>query len=108
MRTDKSGNSPHEENGWFPEQKLTRIEALRGMTIDPAYASFTEDILGSLEPGKKADFVVLGKDIMKVDDVKQVLDTKVLATVLDGEVVFGELKNGFSLCSGLKRRRWVF
>ncbi|KIK58361.1 hypothetical protein GYMLUDRAFT_45275 [Collybiopsis luxurians FD-317 M1] len=106
-RTDKSGNSPHGENGWFPEQKLTRVEALRGMTIDPAYASFAEDILGSLEPGKKADFVVLDKDIMKVDDIKQVLDTKVLATVLDGEVVFGKLKNGFSSGSGLKWRRWV-
>ncbi|KAF5389745.1 hypothetical protein D9757_005994 [Collybiopsis confluens] len=80
-----------------PEQKLTRIEALRGITIDPAYASFSEDILGSLEPGKKADFVVLDKDIMNID-IGQVLDTKVLATVLDGEVVFGDLPK--------KKRSW--
>ncbi|KAJ3992689.1 amidohydrolase family-domain-containing protein [Lentinula boryana] len=92
-RTDKSGNSPHGSDGWFPEQKLTRLEALRGMTIDPAYASFSESTLGSLEPGKKADFVVLSKDIMSVEDPKEVLKTRVLATALDGKVVFGQLVN---------------
>ncbi|KAJ3841739.1 amidohydrolase family-domain-containing protein [Lentinula raphanica] len=90
-RTDKSGNSPHGPGGWFPEQKLTRVEALRGITIDPAYASFSESTLGSLESGKKADFVILSKDIMTVEDPKEILNTKVLATVLDGEVVFGQL-----------------
>ncbi|KAH7872124.1 amidohydrolase family-domain-containing protein [Lentinula edodes] len=93
-RTDKSGNSPHGPNGWFPEQKLTRVEALRGMTIDPAYASFSESTLGSLEPGKKADFVVLSKDIMSVRDPREVLETKVLTTVLDGRVVFGKFVKG--------------
>lgn len=57
------------------------------MTIDPAYASFSEHVLGSLEPGKKADFVVLSKNIMKIPP-REVLETKVLATVLDGEVVY--------------------
>ena len=76
----------------FPEQRLTRLEALRGMTIDPAYASFTEEKLGSLEPGKRADYVVLSKDIMDVDlPLGEVMKTKVLATVMDGEVVFGEV-----------------
>ncbi|KAJ4467017.1 amidohydrolase 3, partial [Lentinula aciculospora] len=93
-RTDKAGDSPHGPNGWFPEQKLTREEALRGMTIDPAYASFTESTLGSLEPGKKADFVVLSKNIMTVEDPKKVLETRVLVTVLDGQVVFGKLPEG--------------
>lgn len=60
------------------------------MTIEPAYASFTENILGSLEPGKRADFVVLSQDIMTVP-AKKILATKVLATVIDGEIVFGKI-----------------
>jgi len=61
-----------------------------GMTIDPAYASFSEDILGSLEPGKKADYVVLSKDIIRIEP-REIPDVKVLATVMDGEVVYGKL-----------------
>jgi len=62
------------------------------MTIDPAYASFTEETLGSLEPGKRADYVILSKDIMDVDlPVGEVMETQVLATVMDGRVVFGEV-----------------
>jgi predicted amidohydrolase YtcJ len=60
------------------------------MTIDPAYASFTEKILGSLEVGKLADFVILSKDIMTVS-VSEILSTKVLGTVIDGKVVYGKL-----------------
>ena len=76
----------------FPDQRLTRLEALRGMTIDAAYASFTEDALGSLEPGKRADYVVLSKDIMDVDlEFGEVMETRVVATVIDGRVVFGEI-----------------
>ena len=60
------------------------------MTIDPAYASFTEKILGSLEVGKLADFVILSKDIMTVP-VSEILSTKVLSTVIDGKVVYGKL-----------------
>ncbi|ESK89828.1 amidohydrolase 3 [Moniliophthora roreri MCA 2997] len=86
-RVDKQGRSPHGPGGWFPEQKLTRLEALRGMTIEPAYASFSEDILGSLEKGKKADFVVLSEDIMEIP-AEKILEVNVHATVLDGEVVY--------------------
>ena len=60
------------------------------MTIDPAYASFTEDILGSIEPGKRADFVVLSQDIMEVP-AEEILETQVLATVMDGIVVYGKV-----------------
>jgi predicted amidohydrolase YtcJ len=60
------------------------------MTIDPAYASFTESTLGSLEPGKLADFVVLSQNIMSVEESK-ILDTKVIATVIDGKPVYGQL-----------------
>ncbi|KAJ7594738.1 amidohydrolase family-domain-containing protein [Mycena floridula] len=89
-RVGVDGKSPHGSGGWFPEQRLTRVEALRGMTIDPAYASFTESILGSLEPGKRADFVVLSQDIMTIT-ANEILGTKILATAIDGQVVFGAI-----------------
>jgi predicted amidohydrolase YtcJ len=60
------------------------------MTIDPAYASFTEDSLGSLVPGKRADYVVLSHDIMSIP-VDQILSTKVQATVIDGRPAFGQI-----------------
>ena len=61
------------------------------MTLDPAYASFSENELGSLERGKKADFVILDQDIMRID-MSKVLATKVEATVIDGEVLYGGIK----------------
>ena len=76
----------------FPDQRLTRLEALRGLTIDPAYASFTEATLGSLEPRKRADYVVLSRDIMDENtEVGEVMETRVVATVIDGRVVFGDI-----------------
>lgn len=75
----------------YPSEALTRVEALKGMTLDPAYASFSEHELGSLEKGKKADFVVLDQDIMQID-MSKVLSTKVEATVIDGEVLYGGIR----------------
>jgi cytosine/adenosine deaminase-related metal-dependent hydrolase len=72
----------------YPSEALTRPEALKGMTLDPAYASFSEHELGSLERGKKADFVVLDQDIMQIC-MSKVLSTKVEATVIDGQVLYG-------------------
>lgn len=74
----------------FPEERLTRDQALKGITYDAAYASFAEDDLGSLTPGKKADFVVFDKDIMTVPQSK-ILETRVKATVVDGKVAYGAL-----------------
>ncbi len=71
----------------YPSQKLTRMEALHGMTINTAFASFQENITGSLKAGKKADIVVWSKDLMKVDP-KEILETKVLATIVDGKVIY--------------------
>ena len=89
-RLSVDGTSPHGSAGWYPDQKLTREQALKGMTLDAAYASFAENDIGSLSPGKKADFVVLDKDIMTLP-VKEILNTNVVATVVDGTVVYGNL-----------------
>jgi len=78
------------EDGWMPEQRLTRAEALRGFTLDAAYAAFMEDEVGSLEPGKRADFVVLSHDIMTVPEA-EILDADVVATFLDGAAIYGGL-----------------
>jgi len=82
------GESPHGAGGWYPDQRLTRAQALKGMTLDAAYASFAEHELGSLTPGKKADFVILDHDIMTVP-FSEILSTKVQATVIDGSVAYG-------------------
>lgn len=73
--------------GWYPDQVMTRDEALRAMTIWPAYAAFQEKELGSLTPGKYADFVVLDRDIMQVAPT-EILGTLVLATYLGGRIVY--------------------
>jgi predicted amidohydrolase YtcJ len=78
-------NSP--AGGWYPEQKMTREEALQSMTIWPAYAGFQESMLGSLTPGKYADFVVLDRDIMQVPDTA-ILSTRVTSTWVGGKRVY--------------------
>jgi predicted amidohydrolase YtcJ len=84
-RKDLSG---FPENGFQPENALSRKETLKGMTIWAAYANFEEMEKGSLEVGKFADFVVLSQDIMEVD-IKKIPQTAVLATYIGGEKVFG-------------------
>lgn len=73
--------------GWFPDERTTRMEALKSMTLWPAYAAFMEGVSGSLTPGKYADFVVLDQDIMTIA-AERILDTRVLMTVLGGTVVY--------------------
>ena len=73
--------------GWLPEQRMTREEALRSMTLWPAYAAFQEKELGSLSPGKFADFVMLDQDIMRVP-AELVLKTNVIATYVGGREVY--------------------
>ena len=73
--------------GWYGNQALTRAEALRGFTLDAAYAAFMESEVGSIEPGKRADFVVLSRDIMTAPP-EALLGTRVLATYLDGAPVY--------------------
>jgi predicted amidohydrolase YtcJ len=73
--------------GWYPEQRMTREEALKSMTIWPARASFQEQLLGSLTAGKFADFVVLDQDIMRVTP-ELILQTRVVQTWVGGAKVF--------------------
>jgi predicted amidohydrolase YtcJ len=73
--------------GWMAEQRMTRDEALKSMTIWPAYAAFQESIMGSLAPGKLADFVVLDRDIMTVPE-RDILGAAVLATYIGGRAVY--------------------
>ena len=74
-------------DGWVPEQKITVEQALVAYTRNGAYASFEENIKGSLEPGKLADFVIISEDITKIDPVK-IRDTKILQTYVGGKKVF--------------------
>ena len=83
-RQDPQNQPP---GGWYPEQRMTRDEALRAMTIWPAYAAFMEKDAGSLSPGKYADFVVLDQDIMEVP-AERIMATRVLATYLGGKAVY--------------------
>ena len=73
--------------GWFPEQRMTRQEALLHLTAWGAYANFQEDVVGSITEGKYADLVVLSQDIMTVPD-EAILDTTVLLTFVGGELVY--------------------
>ena len=73
--------------GWYPEQRMTRDEALKSITIWPAFAGFMEKEVGSLEPGKLADFVVLDQDIMRVPP-ELILKTQVIATYLSGKPIY--------------------
>ena len=75
------------DGGYEPGQKMTREEALKSYTIWPAYGAFMEDITGTIEEGKVADFTVLDKDIMTVPD-EEILTAQVKMTIIDGKVVF--------------------
>lgn len=84
-RQDRDGKPP---GGWHGEQKLTREEALRLFTIDAAYAGFMEERVGSLEPGKWADFILIDRDYFKVPE-SEIDDIQVVATYVAGERVAG-------------------
>ena len=72
---------------FYPEQCMTREEALRSYTLNAAYAAFEEDLKGSLTPGKLADITVLSKDIMTIP-AEEILETRVLYAIVGGKVVF--------------------
>jgi len=71
---------------FFPEQCMTRAEALRSYTLGAAYAAFEEGTKGSLAPGKLADIVVLSRDLLAAPE-DEILGTEVLHTIVGGQVV---------------------
>jgi predicted amidohydrolase YtcJ len=73
--------------GWYPDQRMTREEALRSMTIWPAFAAFQEHELGTITPGKYADFTIVDRDIMTVP-AEQILGAHVVATYVGGSAVY--------------------
>jgi predicted amidohydrolase YtcJ len=74
-------------DGWVPEQKITVAEAIRAYTMGSAYASFDENIKGSIEPGKLADMVIVSDDILSVPAV-EIEKSRVETTVFDGKVIY--------------------
>ena len=79
------------KGGMYPDQRMSREEALRSYTLDAAYGSFHEDKLGSIETGKLADITVLSKDIMTVPE-DEILSTEVTFTIVDGKVRYEKSK----------------
>src|SRR5699024_8694746 len=75
------------KGGWYPEQKITREEALRSYTIWGAYAQFQEDQIGSIEVGKYADFALIDRDYMSIPE-NEIKDMETLATFVDGNLVY--------------------
>jgi predicted amidohydrolase YtcJ len=73
--------------GWHPEEAVSRDQALKMFTIWPAYAAFEENLRGSIEVGKLADFTVLSADIMKIPEM-EILKTHCVMTVIGGEIVY--------------------
>ncbi|MFC2170316.1 amidohydrolase, partial [Acidobacteriota bacterium] len=71
----------------YPEQRLTMAEAIKYYTYGSAYASFEEDIKGTLEAGKLADIVVLSKDLFTIDP-EEILTTEVLYKILGGKIIY--------------------
>jgi len=84
---DRQDTKNFPEGGFMREEALSREETLRGMTIWAAYSNFEEDEKGSIEPGKFADFVILDRDLMKVE-IDKVPETKVISTFVAGEEVY--------------------
>jgi predicted amidohydrolase YtcJ len=74
-------------NGFEPDQKLTRDQALKSYTIDAAYGAFEENVKGSIEPGKLADFTIFSKDIMTIPE-QEILTTEVSIVIVGGKVAY--------------------
>jgi predicted amidohydrolase YtcJ len=75
------------EGGYESSQNMTREEALKSYTIFPAYAAFEEDIKGSIERGKLADFTIYSQNLMEVSE-DQMLDTEIEMTIVGGKILY--------------------
>jgi predicted amidohydrolase YtcJ len=75
------------KGGWIPSERISLADAIRGYTLNAAFAGHREKAEGSLEPGKLADLIVVSQDLFKVDPMK-IGETKVLLTMVGGRVVY--------------------
>ncbi len=87
-RRTLDGKNP---GGWFPEQRISVVQAIEGYTLSAAYAAFHEKQCGSLEVGKLADLVVLSRDILQDAERDHIVDTEVLLTMVGGRVVYDKV-----------------
>jgi predicted amidohydrolase YtcJ len=83
-RQDQEGNPP---GGWYPDQRLTPAEAIRGFTKDAAYAAFQESSRGTIEPGKLADLTIVEGDLLAMP-ASELYKAKVRYTIVGGEVAY--------------------
>ncbi|MGK2858770.1 MAG: amidohydrolase [Thermoanaerobaculia bacterium] len=83
-RQDHDGHPP---GGWKPSEKLTLAEAVRGFTLDAAFAGFEEETRGTIEAGKWADFTIVDGDFANAPE-SEIWKTKVRYTIVNGEVVY--------------------
>ncbi|MCP4724083.1 MAG: amidohydrolase family protein, partial [bacterium] len=72
---------------FFPEQRMTREQALKTYTVNAAFAGFEENDKGTIEPGKLADFTVFTKDIMTIPE-DEILSAEIAYTIIDGKVKY--------------------
>lgn len=83
-RMDHQGRPP---GGWYPEHRMERAEALRAFTLDAAWAGHDEENVGTLEPGKRADFILIDRDYIEVPE-SEIWQIRVLETWVGGRKVF--------------------
>jgi predicted amidohydrolase YtcJ len=83
-RQDHQNQPP---GGWYPDQKLSLVEALRAFTLSAAYAAHAEKTQGTLEPGKYADFILVDRDIFTINP-QDIWKTRVLQTWVGGRQVY--------------------
>lgn len=84
-REDAQGQPP---GGWLPEQRVTLVQAFDAFTRGAAYAGFAEGQIGSLEPGRQADFIFIDRDIFNNLGQREIRETRVLETYVGGRKVW--------------------
>jgi predicted amidohydrolase YtcJ len=84
-REDSEGQPP---SGWLPEQRVSLLQAFTAFTRGAAYASFAEELIGSLEPGRQADFIFIDRDIFANLGQREIRETRVLETYVGGRKVW--------------------